>query len=142
MEILALYEIAKQQNIEVIRYPMKENGSMSVLLEDGACCIGMDESVMDGGVQERVHLAHELGHCETGSFYSLCTAVDSRQRHEYRADKWAVRRLITEDDLDQAVADGCVELWQLAERFEVTEQFMKMAICFYTYGNVAAELYF
>lgn len=142
MEILALYEIAEQQNIDVIQYPMKENGSMSVMLEDGACCIGMDASVQDGDVQERVHLCHELGHCSTGSFYNIHAAVDCRRRHENRADKWAITHLIPTDDLDQAVADGCTEVWELAEHFGVTEEFMKKAVCYYVHGNMATELYF
>lgn len=142
MDILSLYEIAEQQNIEVIQYPMEGNGSMSVMLDGGACYIGMDKSVQDGGVQERVHLGHELGHCMTGSFYSIHTAVDSRQRHENRADKWAIRRLIPVGALDEAVAEGCTEIWQLAERFSVTEDFMRKAVCYYVHGNVAAELYF
>ena len=29
-----------------------------------------------------------------------------------------------------------------AERFEVTEDFIKKAVCYYVHGNVAAELYF
>lgn len=142
MEILDLYDLAKQQNIEVIQFPMGENGSMSVMTENGLCYIGMDESVQDGGIEERVHLGHELGHCLTGSFYSINTAVDSRQRHENRADKWAVKKLVPVDDLDYAVADGCTELWELAERFGVTEQFIKKAVCYYVHGNMATELYF
>ena len=142
MEILALYDFAKQQNIEVLNYPMSENGSMSIMAEDGCCYIGMDASVLDGSAQERVHLGHELGHCATGSFYSIHTAVDSRQRHENKADKWAVKKLIPVDDLDYAVADGCTEIWELADRFGVTEQFMRKAICYYVHGNLATELYF
>ena len=142
MEILALYDLAKQQNIEVIQYPMKENGSMSIMLEDGSCYIGMDKSVQDGSVEERVHLSHELGHCLTGSFYNINTAVDSRQRHENKADKWAVQKLIPVDDLDYAVGNGCTELWELAELFGVTEQFMRKAVCYYVHGNLATELYF
>ena len=46
------------------------------------------------------------------------------------------------DDLDDAVAEGCTELWELAERFGVTEGFMKKAVCLYVHGNVAEELYF
>ena len=137
-----LYRLAQQQNIAVLRYPMAENGSMSVQLPDGGQYIGMDESVSDGGTQERVHLSHELGHCMTGSFYSVYTAVDCRQRHENRADKWAVLRLIPVDDLDDAVAQGCTELWELAERFGVTEDFVKKAVCYYVHGNLATELYF
>ena len=142
MEIRALYDLAQQQNIEVIPFPMRENGSMSIMLEDGRCCIGMDDSVRDGGTQERVHLGHELGHCVTGSFYNIYAAMDCRQRHENRADKWAIAALIPVEDLDEAVAGGCTEIWELAERFSVTEDFVKKAVCYYVHGNVAAELYF
>lgn len=142
MDVLALYDMARQQNIEVIQYPMHENGSMSIMLEDGSCYIGIDESVQDGGVQERVHLSHELGHCITGSFYNIYAAIDHRQRHENRADKWAISHLVPVDDLDEAVAEGCCEIWELAERFGVTEQFMKKAVCYYVHGNIAADLYF
>ena len=141
-QVPALYDLAQQQNIEVIRYPMSENGSMSLMLEDGRCFIGIDESVLDGGAQERVHMGHELGHCLTGSFYNRYTKYDIRQRHENRADKWAIRELIPVEALDEAVADGCCELWELAERFGVTEDFIKKAICLYVHGNVATELYF
>ena len=142
MNTSALYGFAKQQNIEVIPFPMQEKGSMSILLDNGACIIGMDAGVRDGSRQERVHLGHELGHCVTGSFYSIHTAIDSRQRHENKADKWAIQALVPVDDLDAAIAAGCTELWELAERFDVTEEFIRKAVCLYVHGNVAAELYF
>lgn len=142
MEILDLYDFAKQQNIEVLQYPMCENGSMSIMDDNGSCYIGMDQSVQDGNIQERVHLAHEIGHCATGSFYSIHTAIDCRQRHENKADKWAVQHLIPVEDLDTAVANGCTEIWELAELFGVTEQFMRKAVCYYVHGNFATELYF
>lgn len=142
MDVLRLYDLAKQQNIEVIECPLPENGSLSVMDEAGNCYIGIDEAVLDGDALERVHLGHELGHCLTGSFYSIHTAVDSRQRHENRADKWAVKKLIPVDELDDAVADGCTEIWELAERFGVTEQFIRKALCYYVHGNLATELYF
>ena len=142
MEIPILYALAQKQNIPVYRFPLPQTGSMSLMDERGQCFIGMDEGVRDGGVQERVHLGHELGHCLTGSFYSVYTAVDCRQRHENRADKWAIRKLIPVDQLDDAVASGCTELWELAERFGVTESLMRKAVCLYVHGNVAQELYF
>lgn len=142
MDIHALYDIARQQNIEVIETHLPENGSLSVMDDNGKCYIGMDESVMDGSALEAVHIGHELGHCMTGSFYSIHTAIDCRQRHENRADKWAIRKIIPVDELDTAVAAGYTEIWQLAEYFSVTEQFMQKAICLYVHGNVAEELYF
>ena len=102
---------------------------MSVMLDSGRCVVGIDPGLRDGGVQERVHLSHELGHCITGSFYNRYAAIDHRRRHENRADKWAILHLIPVDALDDAIADGCTEIWELAERFGVTEAFIRKAVC-------------
>jgi len=121
---------------------MKESGSMSIMTDDCSCYIGIDESIRDGDVQEFVHLGHELGHCVTGSFYNIYATVDHRQRHENKADKWFIQQAIPVDALDDAIASGCVEIWDLAERFGVTEQFIRKAVCYYVHGNLAEELYF
>lgn len=142
MDTRNLYDFAQQQNIEVLNVSLPQTESMSVMLENGRCFIGMDDSVRDGGVQERVHLSHELGHCVTGSFYNIHAAIDYRQRHENRANKWAIQALIPVEELDDAIAEGCTEVWELAERFQVTEEFIRRAVCLYVHGNVAAELYF
>lgn len=142
MEIGELYDLAAKENIPVISYPLAATGSMSLMLEDSRCFVGMDPAMQDGGIQERVHLSHELGHCLTGSFYNIYAAQDCRQRHENRADKWAIAALIPVADLDTAVAEGCTEVWELAERFQVTEAFVRKALCYYVHGNLAAELYF
>ena len=142
MDVPELYSLAAKNNIPVVTYPLPYNGSLSVMDESGSCYIGMDEAVRDGDVLERVHLAHELGHCTTGSFYTIHAPLNRRQRHEYRADKWAIHALVPLEALDDAIAQGCTEMWALAERFGVTEQFMKKAVCLYVHGNPSAELYF
>ena len=142
MELRNLYAFAKEQNIEVFPYPLPQTGSLSFMEDTGECYIGMDDSVRDGDVQERVHLGHELGHCVTGSFYNIHAAVDCRRRHENKADKWAVQTLIPVEELDTAIAEGCTEVWELAERFGVTEEFIRKTVCYYVHGNMAAELYF
>ncbi len=141
-QVPELYRLASKQNITVLRFPMKENGSMSLMEPDGTCYIGVDDRVLDGGTQERMHLSHELGHCITGSFYNIYATADCRQRHENKADKWAIRALIPVDRLDDAIAQGHTELWDLADYFGVTESFMRKAVCYYVHGNLAAELYF
>lgn len=142
MELTQLYQLAEQENIPVLPFRLPQTGSMSVMDDAGRCYVGMDPSLRDGGVTERVHLSHELGHCMTGSFYSRYTAVDCRQRHENRANKWAIQALIPVEELDDAIAGGCTEIWELAERFQVTEEFIRKTVCWYVHGNVAAELYF
>ena len=142
METAALYTLAQQRNIEVLTCPLPQTGSMSLMTDNGDCFVGMDTGIRDGSIRERVHLAHELGHCVTGSFYNIHSPYDTRLRHEHRADKWAVEQLVPVGALDDAVAEGCTELWELAERFGVTEQFIRKAVCLHVHGNLATELYF
>ena len=140
--ILSLYRYAEKRNIEIETFPLPETASMSMEAESGTCYIGMDYSKMEKEADKRVHLSHEIGHCVTGSFYNRYAKMDVRQKHENRADKWAIRKLITSQALDEAVADGHTELWDLAEYFGVTEELMRKAVCLYTHGNLSAELYF
>ena len=55
MEIPALYDLARQQNIEVIPFPLPENGSMSLMTDSGDCCIGIDPIIQDGTCQGHEH---------------------------------------------------------------------------------------
>lgn len=140
--LASLYRYAEKKNITVLPFSLPETASLSIETEDGACFIGIDRSQMETEASERVHLMHETGHCITGSFYNRYAAADLRQRHEYKADKWAIRKLIPVRALDDAVADGYTSVWELADHFGVTEEFMRKAICLYTHGNLATELYF
>lgn len=137
---LDLYAYAERRNIDVDWIPMRRATSLSVPLGDGYA-IALDPWKLGTLAQETVCLAHELGHCETGSFYNRFAKLDVRQRHENRADKWAIRRLVPEDDLDAAMADGCDTIPALADRFGVTEPFMAKAVCWYAHGNLAVEMY-
>lgn len=129
--ILSLYRTAEKKQIHIICYTLQETGSMSIEM-DGKCYIGIDEAALGNSASARVHLAHELGHCVTGSFYNRYTSFDLRQKHENRANRWAIRRLIPEGALNSAVAAGHTELWDLAELFDVTEDFMQKALAYYT----------
>lgn len=141
MKTVSLYRYARKHGHSVFQTKLNRVNSLSVLLDDGSCVIGIDRTVLTEA-QERTQLAHEIGHCETGSFYSRYIKVDSRQRHENRADKWAIKKMISEEALDDAVAQGYTEIWNLAEYFNVTEEFIKKAVCYYTHGNLATEQYF
>ena len=140
--LLELYEFAENHNIDVDWVPLTASKSLSMPFPDGSYGIAVDPWKMDTLEIETVLLSHELGHCMTGSFYNKYATCDVRRKHENRADKWAIQNLISEEELDDAVAQGCTELWELAEHFGVTEDFMRKAVCWYTYGNLDTELYF
>ena len=133
-----LFQIARQAGVTVEYCHIPINESMSVEDPCGDFVL-LDYGLISSGAKEKTHLAHELGHCVTGSFYNRYSGLDVRQRHEIRADKWAIEKLIPREDFDQAVAEGYTELWELAEHFEVSEDFMKKAVCWYKNGNLDVD---
>ena len=132
-----LFEVADNEGIEVIYgdFPLTTSMSMPGF-------IAMDFSLLYNYIAERVHFAHELGHCVRGAFYNRYATCDLRGQQEVKADKWAIKKLVPADKLEQAVKNGYTEVWQLAEYFNVTEEFMKKAICWYLHGNLAVDYYF
>lgn len=136
------YRIAEQENIAVDHFALSKRASLSIMEDDGTCFIAIDPSRIIDEAAERTILAHELGHCITGAFYNRYSNYDCRKHHENRADKWAIKKLISAGALDTAISEGYTELWELAEHFGVTEEFIRKAVCYYVHGNLAAELYF
>lgn len=130
-DTLQLYRLADDNRIPVLGFPLPDNGSLCVLDDSGSCFIGIDEQILQTDSDLRVHLAHELGHCLTLSFYNRYAARDLRQKHENRADRWAIRELVPEDELNVAVSRGLTAPWELAEYFGVTEPFLRKALEFY-----------
>ncbi|MBQ8016170.1 MAG: ImmA/IrrE family metallo-endopeptidase [Clostridia bacterium] len=126
-----LYRIAEQSGTEIICFDLPQTVSVSVLSGGGSCYIGLDPFRIETTAQERVHLAHELGHCETGAFYSLHSAAETRGRCENRADRWAIKALVPFCELLSAFQSGITDLWALAEHFDVTEDFMRKALNHY-----------
>lgn len=140
VDTMELYQDAQREDIPIIPFDIPENGSMCIQ-SNLRCYIGMDYDVLENEASKRVHLAHELGHCITGSFYNIWAERDVRQKHELRADKWAIERMIPAEALEQAVSEGYTDIWTLAEYFNVTEEFMKKAVCWHTNGNLDTEVY-
>ncbi len=94
----------------------------------GECYVGIDPMQLETQAEERVHLAHELGHCITGSFYNMYSGSDIRKRHEIRADRCAAALLVPVEELKSQFRKGITEIWNLAEYFDVTEDFIRKAI--------------
>lgn len=114
----------------------------TIRLCQGTWGIFIDSSRIETTAEANTILLHEYGHYATGATHEVCSPYDLIEKHEYKANKWAVLEALTEEELDQAVADGFTDIWSLAERFDLTEDFMRKVVCWHTYGNLAAELYF
>lgn len=131
METKALYKLAEEENITVDHIPLHHARAFSLMDEEGDCFVALDSRQFHSDAEERVALAHELGHCMRGAFYNRYSSLDSKSRHERRANVWMYRRLVSEDELHQAVTEGCVEIWELAERFNLPQDIMEAIVCYY-----------
>ena len=76
-------------------------------------------------------LGEELGHYFTSVGDILNLKIESNKKQEIRARNWAIQKLVPFDELILAHQQGYVSVYELAERFDVTEDFMKEAILFY-----------
>lgn len=129
-DLQALYDLANAESISVYEFPLSENGSVSVRYNE-RCYIGIDRTQIKNTADEAVHMAHELGHCMTGSFYNPYTVLDERSRHEYRANVWAIKRLCPLEKVRAAYSSGCREVWEFAEYLNITCAFAEKVMVYY-----------
>ena len=121
-----LYRKAEELDIRVIQFPMASLRAVST--PDNF--IGIDPDKLEDR-EELVCLAHEMGHCATGSFYTSDATMLDRTRQEQRADRWAIRQRVPLEDLKNLLRSGGDRWDEAAEHFQVTEEFMRKAVAFY-----------
>lgn len=118
-----LYDRAYQEHIEIDDFPMRELTAISFPEN----WIAIDTKKIKNKKEEKALLAHELGHCETGSFYNIHSSFDLWAKQEYKANKRAFELLIPYHELTAAIQHGITEIWELAEHFGVPYLFMLKA---------------
>lgn len=131
MELLELYRLADAEHIPVYSFDLPQTHSLSLMNNDGSCAVAIDPFGLNSTKDEKIRLAHELGHCVTGSFYNRYSDFDIKAKSEWKADKWAIKKLIPKDELQAAFEQGYTEPWDLAEYFNVTEEFIIKAVNYY-----------
>lgn len=129
MTLNELYALAEADGIPVYAFPCSAP-AMSIQL-DGTCAIAIDPLQLESEAEERVRLAHELGHCETWAFYDRSCPLQTIRRMEYRAEKWAVTHLLTRSDFQRAFDAGYREIWELADYFNLPESTVRKAANYY-----------
>ena len=126
-----LYQLAEQAHVDIDDFRLENIKSVSVMESCGDCRIAIDTAQVNTIAEERTILGHELGHCMTGSFYNRYSPLDVRQKHENRANKRAILTLVPFDELVDIVISPWNNLHNIAEHFDVTEEFMLMALELY-----------
>ena len=103
---------------------------------EGDKFIGIDNNVFKNEYDERLVLAHELGHSLTDGYYTALDNPINVRRMEYRATKKTVELLIPEMELSKNLYEG-VTVFELAEIFSVPEDLIKKAMWLYYRKEIA-----
>ena len=132
METLDLYDLAERAGIRVDYFDLSGLGSCAVALDRQCCAIALDPAMIDTGAEEKTRLAHELGHCLTGAFYTRSSPLAVLGKAEYKADRWSVFRLLPFNQLQYAIRILDIKKpYELAEHFNVTEALIHKAFDVY-----------
>ena len=126
-----LYALADAEDIQVLCWDLPAARCLAVQHDGGGCSIGIDPMYIDSYEEEAELLAHELGHCVTGSFYNRASPLDVRQKHENHADYWMITHLAPADKLAHLMGQGQTEAWQLAESLGVSQSLVEKALRLY-----------
>ncbi len=129
-ELSKLYEDIENQNIKLFIHNIKFTEAATIEM-GGQYGIFLDLSCFCSLGNYKEILAHEIGHCATGCTHKVSSPYDLVQKHEYKANRWAIERYIPFDNLSSAVQQGYTEVWQLAEYFGFPEGFIRRVIDHY-----------
>lgn len=112
-------------------YHLKGDCDSVIIEQEGRYGIFLDIDKIRTVIQEKEAVAHEYAHIKTGTTYPLDVSPVVRVKAERRADIFTIKKLVSKDELDAAVADGRTEIWELAEYFNVSCFFMQAAVKYY-----------
>ena len=125
-----LYDFAHNNGYTVLPFNNNSFSSISMIDDNQDCYIGINYSDAETSKEERVFLAHEIGHCITNSFYSANSPLFTRGKAEYQADRWAIEKLIPKKEFFVLLKSG-MSAFELSEHFNVTQEYIYKAFRLY-----------
>lgn len=121
----ALLQITKNEGIEYIE--MTFPADLKGLCKNNKIGIAKGLTI----TEKKCTLGEELGHYYTTVGNIIVLESVQNRKQERQARKWAYEKLIPLKSLITASAEGCANLYELAEYLDVTEAFLKEALIYY-----------
>ena len=125
-----IYDAIEKDNIAVanVKFKNKKAGIIHTL-EDTVICI--DYSKLDNQKEEKIVVAEEYEHYETGTFYKFNSDFNTIDRMEYRVRKRLYNKLIPFSKLKELIFKNYT-IEELSEYFEVPIKDIITAYFLYT----------
>lgn len=140
MNLTQLYEYAEQKGIIVSSWKIDNRKACAIKIKQDYHIL-MNDQLIDGERDERVVLAHELGHCRSDRMYYLQDYCNPLYRAniakaERKARNEACRLLIKPEELKKALQENETE-YTAAESLDIDLfTFRDVVECFRTKGLI------
>lgn len=130
VQLETIYNDLRKQNISLYVYDVGPEKSVTIELNH-KYAVFIDPFRIDSISEIKRALIHETGHCATGCTHKVSSSLDLVAKHEYKANRWAIEHYVPFEDLQSAIEKGYIEKWQLAEYFDLPEEFIEKALSYY-----------
>lgn len=130
-EISDFYDYCKNNQVDVIPFAGCPQPGATIR-DQGFYAVFLDFTKIRSTRLLRGVCVHELGHAATGALHKVDSPYELVERSEYRANRWAAEQFLTVEAFREAFDDGCRELWQLSEYFDLPEQDISRALTYWT----------
>ena len=130
-EISDFYTYCAEHGVDVIPYFGCPQPGATVR-DEGYYAVFLDFSKIQSTRLLRGVCCHELGHAATGALHKVDSPYELAERSEYRANRWVAERFLSREEFTEAFKNGCGELWQLAEYFDMPQEDVQKALHYWT----------
>ena len=131
VSLATIYQDARRLGVALIPYSIGF-ADAATLEMDGRYGIFLDFDQFETVADFTAALAHEVGHCATGATHAVHSPFELVAQHEDRANRWHYEHYLPFSELQELVADGYTEPWQLAEATGWPEKTVRDALEYYT----------
>ena len=136
-----LYDKAEQENINIHNFNL-ENHKGCYYEYKNKKFIFMNYCYINSETEEKLTLSEELAHYYTGATYNIDDTYYLKEKAEYKALKWQINTLLPYSELSTQIKKGLTEIWELAEYFQVSEDFIRQALEYYKNKNLVGGFYY
>lgn len=126
--VCCMYDDLAAMNVDVADIPLKANYAIA-FFDD---FLVIDHSKCKTAAQERTILAHEVGHYLSGAFYHAYSPYEVKEQAEHKAFAASVEKYLPVSEIVRCYRSGMTEIWQLAEHFNLEDDFVEKALRYWT----------
>lgn len=130
MNLVDVYKKIEDNDVQIFSFGISGIKGLTICT-DGNYGVFINDKEIENSDEEFCVVAHEYGHCTTGTLYSVSSDKFYISQCEYRADRKAILTFLPTERLNNAIYYGCQTSYEFSEYLGLPEKFVVMAFKHY-----------